>query len=329
MKSEFLFIGLLTATGCNTLLPEELRSLPPAAPVVLVEKTDYISHTASAVTFETDLHLLYAYGNFEEPLESSFLNFPNNGQYTIISVEKAIVETPANSSVVLLMDQGADYNIDDPFNNRTKAINRFCQFFIQPSEFLIGGFRSNTTADQDVVQFISDDFTSDITPHLTDLFDMSIRTGGPGSLAEALDEGISRLSSQQNPGKRITAMVHSALIDNADAIEAVIARAVLNDVQIDIVSLGSNADSTVLAKIAQHTRGIFAKCRTDKELITTFNALYYLMNYDHEVYRFRIRFVPSAGGLTNGRELNPSIRVTDPIDDLDYGTIIPHIKIPD
>src|SRR5260221_1016199 len=320
-------IILVLAVSC-TLLPEDLRQFIRGSDSGITRRTAAVSNTASELVLETDLSFFLGNSN---DLEIGYLNpgefsFSGNGTYSILQFNDVQLNPPAQSKLVVLLDQSGSYEATDMENFRCKALDKFFHDVTPPSDFLFGAFAKDGLLSAPV-EFYANNFSTDAETQVPYLFNLAKRTSGKSVLLDALDQSIDKLATG-NGNRNIIALVHGP--DNASVISSdmVILKALSNRVKINIVMLGKGEDSIELAKMSAETGGLFFLCPSPYEMITTFNHLYTMLNGVTHAYRIKVKFIPAAGSLAPGMESVHTLNVHDTLYDYDFSPMLVYVKIP-
>ena len=138
---HILVCTLLFAGGCNLFQLEDPRYLPLSQDTEVLREYAYVSHTATTITYDVKVSALArndASFDYTLFLEEEF-EFEGDGTFQITSfVNDENMTTSGNTSTILLIDQSGSYLQVDPYNNRSKGINKFLED-LSPNDFMLGG----------------------------------------------------------------------------------------------------------------------------------------------------------------------------------------------
>ncbi|HTH56401.1 MAG TPA: vWA domain-containing protein [Cyclobacteriaceae bacterium] len=328
----FLFVVL----GCAGLpVDKEYNSFPETKDAIVVRQARYIDNNSTDVTFELDLYHLrgYDYGHivsssyfFNDYLDSTFFTFSANGQFKFVSAATAKANSTTPSSAVILVDESGSYDTLDQFNSRTQGIVKLCQDFITPSQYMLGGFSKNGNVNNQPADFIQ----SNLTPYSQDqmplIFKLTGKIGGKSNLYDAVNGAIDKFSVL-NSNKSIIVLARTNDEVSSSSLNAIIAKATANQIQVHVLFLGTPAVNNSLPKLAESTGGLYVSCPSIKELMCAFENLYSVLSGAANLWRFRVNFKP-AGGVSSGQEFSVAIQVRDPLYKIDYNPIVAYVKVP-
>jgi hypothetical protein len=325
-KISLLMIGLVMLS-CATWYVDETKAIQEGKDTGLIRKAAYVSNTASELVFDTDASLMWGYTDAYDNiylLQEAF-TFAGNGTYTITDFK--VVQAPAGgrSSTVVIVDQSGSYEADDGKNTRSKSLDKFFYDVQAPSDFMLGASASAGAISPEPIEFYQSSFSNDAEGQVPYLFGLAKRTGGKSAILDALSLAIDKVQSSTGT-RNVVALVHGPDQVSSIPADALITKALSKQVKISIIMLGVKDD--VMTKIGESTGGLVSLCPTEKETITTFNHLYRLLNYVNQVYRLRVKFVPTAGGLLSGTETVHTLMVHDKTNDYDYNPMVVYVKIP-
>lgn len=326
MKSKLFLGAFFLVVGCNLFPSEEDRYLPFHDNAALLRNYSYLSHTSSSIIYETEVSGLAWDGGDVIFLEDEF-NVEAAGTFQILDFE--IEESPVsgNSSTVLLIDQSGSYLEIDPFNNRTKAMNKFLEDFLPPNDFLVGGFSKSGLLTSEPAEFSSDNFNSSwVNPEF--LYELAGRTGGGCLLYDAIDDAIDKLSASPKTKRNLVVMIHAADAESSETIADVVTKANLNNVKIHVIIFGTVPDASDVWQLSEQTDGMLAVCATDSDVITVFDNLERLLNVSSSVNILTIQFTPTAGNVVSGNEYENLIRITETYSGLELNPVYVKVKIP-
>ena len=331
------FIGLILLAGCN-LVPDNFSHIQTGNDTAVVLKTTYVSNTSSDVTFDADVTFLVGSSDYVSIgyLDKNSLKFGGSGTYTILDFKSAGTQTSSTASSLVLIDQSGSYTEQDSKNMRSKVINKYLHDVKSPSSFALGGFSKGGKLDTEPLE-LGNDFSSEASAVVPYLFDLPARTGGQCVLFDALAQAIEKIKA--SPGSHnIVVLAHSTDEGSVATLSSVTAAALLNQVAVHILLLASpvcplcaspvpNPDATVMAKLSQSTGGIFSMCTTEKEMITAFNHLNYLLTVPGLAYTVRVKYAP-GGAVTSGMETFHQFLFHDSHTNLDFNPALHYVKIP-
>lgn len=325
MKSKAVLWLSFLFSGCTLFPADEYRYLPLHEDAALLRNYTYSSHTATSVVYEVEVSALAWYNSDLVFFESDF-DLVGDGALEILNVTNENEEQTGNSSTVLLIDQSGSYLELDPFNNRSKAINKFLEDFVAPGDFLLGGFSASGLVTEPV-EYASDNFSSSWIDAAF-LFDLAERTGGTSSLYDAVDDALDKLSASLKPDKNLVVMIHASDGGSSLSLADVITKANLNNVKIHVIVFGNQPLPSEVWSIAEQTEGMFALCETDSDLITVFDNLERLLNIYSAFNTLTIQFTPAAGSVISGNEYENWIRLTDSYSGYEFNPVYVKVKIP-
>jgi hypothetical protein len=290
--------------------------LPVHFETAVFREYQYVSHDATSVTYDVEISSLSEFDDGTD-LEYSIDAFKVEGEGTFEIISNEVVEAAVfdNAATVLLMDQSGLLEEIDPYNNRTKAINKFLEDFSSPNIFLFGGFSKSGGLAVEPVEYSSTDFTS-VWDQQNFLYALVNKTGGVSSLLDALDNAIDKLSTSSKSNRNLVALVHAADAGSAATVSAVITKAILNNVKIHVLVFGTEDGLADDWELAEQTGGMLVMCPSDGEVISVFDHLERLFHQYSSINKVRIEFTPTGGvvsgntyenriSITSSRELNP------------------------
>jgi hypothetical protein len=331
MKIRSIVIFGLLCYSCNYIPATDADIFyPPRKDVAMVTRSQYISNTSTEIVFEVEVVLL---GNYQNSLDYTGLltkNFdlgPANGAKLIAfdTITRKAATTPY--SILLLVDESGTYDLIDPYNVRSQAINKFLYDNIVPDNFIIGGFSTGGRLSEEPVELSSNSFSDYDSPTEEYLFNLSKRTGGTSKLYNAIDNGINKFSGPNaNARKELIVMAHAT--DNGSSISSstVIQHAIQNNIHISCIEFGKELKGT-LASVAEQTNGLHISCNDADEVSTTFLHLRRLLGQTFRPYRLRLQLTPGKV-LQSGDSFTQEINITDDIYNIKYSPVYAHVKIP-
>lgn len=325
MKSKMVLWLTFLFAGCTLFPAEEYRYLPLHEDAALLRNYTYSSYTTTSVVYEVEVSALAWYNSDFVLFENEF-TLEGDGTFEVLDFDNANATLTGNSSTVLLIDQSGSYLELDPFNNRSKAINKFLEDFVAPGEFMLGGFSASGMVTTPV-EYASDNFSSSWVDAAF-LFGLAERTGGTSSLYDALDNALDKLSSSLKPDKNLVVMIHAADAGSSVSLAEVITKANLNNVKIHVIVFGDQPLPSEVWSIAEQTDGMFALCENDSDLITVFDNLERLLNIYSAFNTLTIQFTPTAGNVLSGNEYETWIRLTDSYSGYEFNPVYVKVKIP-
>jgi hypothetical protein len=324
MKNRILLLILCMA--CEPYIDTE-RALQEGSDTGLTRSATYSSHTATELVFETEVSLLYQYGDVEDMsylAEGSFTFDPN---YTILDFTTTQIDARGKSSTILVMDQSGSYSEADPQNRRSKSADKFFYDVFAPSDFILGASAKGGLVSPEPLELYRPDFSTDAQGQVPYLFGLAKRTGGKNAIYDALSQAIDKAATSTGL-KNVVALVHGPDEMSLITSDALIAKAVSAQVKISIVMLGKADAAAGLAKICASTGGLFSLCPSENEMITTFNHLYRLINGISTVYHMRVKYVPKSGSFVTGAETMHTLNVRYASQDYDFNPVLVYVKIP-
>jgi 23S rRNA pseudoU1915 N3-methylase RlmH len=311
--------------GCTLFPADDYRYLPLHDDAALLRNYTYSSHTATSVVYEVEVSALAWYNADLIYFENDF-DLVGDGTFEILNFANGDEDQTGNSSTIVLIDQSGSYLEIDPFNNRSKAINKFLEDFVAPGEFLLGGF-SDSGMVSAPVEYASDNFSSSWVD-ATFLFDLAERTGGTSSLHDAMNNALDKLSTSLKPNKNMVVLLHASDGGSSASLADVITKANLNNVKIHVVVFGPQPLPSEVWSIAEQTDGMFALCKTDSDIVTVFDNLERLLNIYSAFNTLTIQFTPTAGSVVSGNEYENWIRLTDSYSGYEFNPVYVKVKIP-
>jgi len=333
MRIKGLAFLLLSVSGCVIDPHYEDKVLPYGDDVALRRDARYVGHTVAEMTFDASVVVLNSfYEGFDNDylIKEYFHVSGHEGAYTIESFEKFVLDGPATpSSILLLTDQSGTYENVDPYNARFQAINKFLQDIVYPNTFLVASSSRDGALASEPLESPSAVFGNDWQGTREYLFDLSHRTGGRNSILDAASVAIDLFLQKTDAVRReLVLLVHANDESSAVSPEALIAKAKTHSVVVHVIALGTEPDPEVFSRLAQETGGIFAPCSRDKQMVKVFGELERLINGNLSVYKMRIRFAPSQGGVGPGSNWLHQIEIRDPYSDEIYNPVPVNLMIP-
>lgn len=331
MRNRTVLIGLLTG-ACGYIVDVPQKYLPEdSLDAAIVLSSRHLSHTGSEARVEVNIALFDRWGYFDllAYRPSEFAVDGEGGEYEITDFsDDQRFESPANSSTVVLIDQSGDYSATDPYNYRSKGINKFMQDIAGSGRFLIGGFSSDGRLAAEPVEYVTADFTSDWEDQVPPLFDLAQRTGGECNVFEALGDAIAKVSAGSSGNRHIVALVHGD--DNSgndDVVEELVAEAISNNVKIHILVMGS-ADVAMLSYLSQATGGSFAHSINYRSLVTALGHLPRVIGGVITGYTLTVKAIPSSGSYVPGDIVRCTVTVTDAFSESTLDPLEIAVKLP-
>ncbi len=332
MKSRWSWLLLfLSLIGCTINLPDAGKVYPRGVDAAVLNQTTILSSSDSLI-FESQFSLLDLAGYFDiGGVQQQDFTFTSPGHYTILDFRQTYPTGDPQAAVVVLEDESGDYNALDPYNFRSKMINKFCQDIQPPGSFVAGGFSRQGSINAPL-EFSSADFTTDWKSLQDFIFTLSQRTGGKSSLYDALSQAINKLNLESAPNKNIIVLAHAGDNGSTAILSQVIDSAVSGHMKIHVLFLGKSEDLGVIPQLSSLTGGMLAILPTDsvtrkpEELITVFNHLYRLMCGKKWVYKLKVSYRPESGTLSG--DVTHTLKVVNYIDGKDYNPIVIYTRIP-
>lgn len=309
MKNKFLMFIFFVLVGCSLLPSENYHYLPFSENAALLRDYTYISHTSTSVTYDVAIHGL-AWSGGDLYLTADEISAEGQGTFEILDFGGVNYNLSGSSSTVLLIDQSGSYMEIDPYNNRTKAINKFLEDFGPQNDFLFGAFSKSGDLTTEPVEYPSTEFS---TPwvHQKYLFELAGRTGGNNPLYDAIDDALDKLIIDPGYPSHLVVMVHAIDAGSTATLSAVIAKAIQYQVKIHMIVFGSEPVGNEVWDLVDKTNGMLAICPTDSDLITVFNNFQYMLNSNITGHILRIRFTPSSGTVVSNNEYENLIKIID------------------
>src|SRR5690349_5333987 len=156
MRTSRLMIiaSLLVLWSCQGLTPDFYVFVPDKERTAFVRRTNFISNTATTITYEAEFQIVDWY-SFEEDdytvLFEEYLLIDANT--TIQDFQSKKFTNQSADEVIFLIDQSGDYTLTDPHNARSQVIKKFARDFADP-DFSIGGFSKNGLLNSDPIEYL-------------------------------------------------------------------------------------------------------------------------------------------------------------------------------
>ena len=326
MKSNGKWILLLLSLfGCKPYQPDAVKLYPIGKNTAVLNQTTVLSGVDSLV-FESQLSFLDLAGHFDVgDVALQDFTFTSPGHYTILDFVQTRPTGDSRAAMVILEDESGEYNTLDPYNFRSKMINKFCQDIEPPGIFVVGGFSSQGSIDAPA-EFSSVDFTTDWKSQQDFIFSLSTRTGGKSSLYDALSQSLDRLNLESAPNKSIVVLAHTGDGSSTASLTEVILKAVSGGMRIHVLFLGDRDAVGVMPQLSSLTGGMFAILPTDQELITVFNHLKRLITGGKYVYTLKVSYRPESGTLSVP-DVTHTLKVAN-YNGEDYNPVVIYTKVP-
>ena len=318
------FVVLFVLASCEVLTPDLYTFVPDKERTSFVRKTNFVSNTATAVTYEVELQIIDWY-SFEQDdynllFEEDLLTDANT---TIEDFETMQFSNQSADEVILLVDQSGDYATTDPYNARAQVINKFAHDFAD-GDLSIGGFSENGLLDSEPIEYLPSSDTEE-NAFVQSLFKLATRTGGESNLYDALNAALDNFNSSGS--KHLIVLTHSMDQSSTASVANVIAKANSMNVRIDIIALGQNVSVNTLSSISQQTGGFFAACNKDKEMVAIMDSLNRILTGSSEGYRVTVHWTP-GGTISSGLELVHEMQPVYFYDQAPFNKFYSFIKIP-
>src|SRR5688572_15692260 len=326
MKSKVLLCIFFASVGCTLFPSDDYQYLPYSENAALLRNYTYISHTSTSVTYEVALHGLAWYGA-DLYLSEDEINVEGQGTFEILDFSGVNYNLSGSSSTVLLIDQSGSYLEIDPYNNRTKALNKFLEDFGPDNNFLVGAFSKSGNLTTQPVEYPAEEFS---TPwvHQKYLFDLAGRTGGSNALYDAIDNALDKLILDPGYPNHLVVMVHASDAGSTATVSAVLAKANQYQVKIHMIIFGSEPAGGEVWELVDKTDGMLAICSNDSDLITVFNNFQYMLNSNITGHILRVRFTPASGTVVSSNEYENLIKITDMYSGYEFNPVYVKISIP-
>lgn len=336
MKNRIVHIAFLILAGCAlpAIKNENEKVFPPTNDTMLISQARYVSNTSNELVFELDLYHLagqdfsHYVTNYYLKVNYSYLILPSAGVFQKVDDVQVQATSVASSSSVILIDESGSYDSLDHFNNRTQGIVKLCRDYINPSQYLVGGFSQNGKLGDTPTEFIEPDFSRYSDSELPALFGLAKKTGGKSNLYDAVNQALDKVAATTTPGKNVIVIAHATDEVSSVSLNGVIAKALANQVQVHILYLGSVTNANELAKLSEGTGGLFVSCPTIKELMASFEDLSLILQGSLYVQQVTIKYIPNSGTITSGQELWFTFKTHDTDYNIDNNPIVAYIKIP-
>jgi hypothetical protein len=326
MRIKFLVCIFFASVGCTLFPSDDYQYLPYSENAALLRDYTYLSHTSTSVTYEVTIHGLAWYGG-DVYLTQDEMSLEGQGTFEILDFSGVNYNLSGSSSTVLLIDQSGSYLEIDPYNNRSKALNKFLEDFGPHNQLLVGAFSKSGKLETQPVEYPTDEFS---TPwvHQKYLFDLAGRTGGSNALYDAIDNALDKLILNSGYPKNLVVMVHASDAGSTATVSSLIAKANQYQVKVHIIVFGPEPAGGEVWELVDKTNGMMAICSTDSDLITVFNNFQYLLNSNVTANRLRIRFTPSSGTVVSNNEYENLIKITDKYSGYEFNPVYVKITIP-
>lgn len=318
------FVLLLVLWSCQGLTPDFNVFVPDKERTAFVRKTNFISNTATTITYEVEFQIIDWY-SFEEDdytilFEDDLLIDANTKTENF---QKKTFSNQSADEVIFLIDQSGDYTLTDPHNTRSQVINKFAHDFTDP-DFTIGGFSQNGLLNSDPIEYLPSSDT-DENAFTQSLFAFAKRTGGESNLYDALNAALDNFTSTGS--RHLVVLVQSTDQSSATSSATIIAKANAMNVKIDIIALGQNISLNTLSAISQQTGGFFAACDRDKEMVAIIDSLNRILTDSSEGYKIMVQWTP-GGTILPGSEFVHEMQPVYFYDQAPFNKFYSFIKVP-
>lgn len=314
----FVTVFFILFSSCNkTYLQEKRNSLVFGIDNAYVLEARYIQHSGNQMFIELDVGVVSLGSAIDVSYipDSAFkaMSFPGH-QLIVDGVERVQLNENQTYSNLIALDISGDWNQEDIFNSRTRALNKTTLETVDnPAYELAFGTFDRDNGDNLYLYEGDSVFRQPYHSYAQMLLNFSLKTGGTSNLFDAMNTYLSDVGiATTHPKKYLTVVVRNAP-DNLNATSAsqLISKAKSLGIAVNLIVLGGGAINQSMYSIASRTGGFLNVVNNTSSFTYTLGDLMdkgtpmlgsidRILSRNVYVYRLHIRLIRSGGSWASG-----------------------------
>jgi hypothetical protein len=314
----FVSLFVMLFSSCEkTYIQEKRNSLVFGIDNAYVLEARYIQHTGNELFIDLDVGVVGrgAAIDVQNIPDSAFqgMNFPGH-ELIVDGVERVQLNENQTYSNLIALDVSGDWNEEDLFNSRTRALNKTTLETVDNPSYELAFGTFDRENGENLYLYQGDSvFRQPYQAYAQMLLDFSLKTGGTSNLFDAMNTYLSDISAATtHPKKHLTVVVRNAP-DNLSATTAsqLISKAKSLGIAVNLIILGGGAINQSMYSIAARTGGFVNIVNNTSSFTYSLDDLMdkgtpmlgsidRILSRNVYVYRLHIRLIKSTGSWASG-----------------------------